>query len=315
MRIAAAPTSGADQTARQAWAARRAQMETRDEKHTPFGLRTRHWGEFKRLLLIFGFLLRTSRLFGAGIRRARDVRLVERELRFANLPAAFDGYRLLHLTDLHLDGLPQLDDAIAGLARGKPVDLSVWTGDYRFRVHGAYEQVLPGIAKILGAISASDGHVATLGNHDPAALVGPLEQLGLRVLTNETVTIRRGADTLHVTGLDDVHYFYTDAAAAALAGAPTGFRIALVHSPEAAPLAAGAGYALYLCGHTHGGQVCLPGGMPILTNSALHWRHAWGLWRRGDMLGYTSNGAGTSGLPVRFFSRGEVTLLTLRCAR
>ncbi|HUL08784.1 MAG TPA: hypothetical protein VLV76_20820, partial [Candidatus Acidoferrum sp.] len=93
-------------------------METRDEKHTPFGLRTRHWGEFKRLLLIFGFLLRTSRLFGAGIRRARDVRLVERELRFANLPAAFDGYRLLHLTDLHLDGLPQLDDAIAGLARG-----------------------------------------------------------------------------------------------------------------------------------------------------------------------------------------------------
>jgi hypothetical protein len=290
-------------------------MEARDEKHTPFGTRTRHWGEFKRLLLVFGFLLRTSRLIDAGIRRARDLRLVEHELRFAGLPAAFDGYRLLHLTDLHLDGLPQLDDSIARLVRGRPVDLSVWTGDYRFRVHGAYEQVLPGIAKIMQAISASDGHLATLGNHDPAALVDPLERLGLRVLTNETVTIRRGAAALHVTGLDDVHYFYTDAAAAALAGAPAGFRIALVHSPEAAHLAAAADYALYLCGHTHGGQVCLPGGMPILTNSALHWRHAWGLWRRGQMLGYTSNGAGTSGLPVRFFSRGEVTLLTLRCAR
>ena len=289
-------------------------MEAGDEKHTPFGPRTRHWGEFKRLLIVFRVLLNASRLFDAGRRRAADLRLVELELRFAELPAAFDGYRLLHLTDLHLDGLPQLADAIANLVRGRPVDLSVWTGDYRFRVHGEHAQVLPGMAKILAAISAVDGHLATLGNHDPAALVDPLERLGLRVLTNETVTIRRGSATLHVTGLDDVHYFYTDAAAAALTEAPPGFRIALVHSPEAAHLAAAAGCALYLCGHTHGGQVCLPGGMPVLTNSVFHWRHAKGLWRRGKMRGYTSNGAGISGLPVRFFSRGEVTLITLRSA-
>ena len=89
-------------------------------------------------------------------------------------------------------------------------------------------------------------------------------------------------------------------------------KIALVHSPEVAHLAAPAGYALYLCGHTHAGQICLPGGQPIITNSALRWRHARGLWRRGDMLGYTSPGAGTSGLPVRYFTRGEVTVLTLR---
>jgi len=289
-------------------------MEAGDEKHTPFGPRTRHWGEFKRLLIAFKILLNASRLFDAGRRRAADLRLVELELRFADLPSAFDGYRLLHLTDLHLDGLPQLEDAITNLVRGRSVDLSVWTGDYRFRVHGGHEQVLPGIAKILVAISAADGHLATLGNHDPAALVDPLERLGLRVLTNETVTIRRGPATLHITGLDDVHYFYTDAAAAALAEAPPGFRIALVHSPEAAHLAAAAGCALYLCGHTHGGQVCLPGGLPILTNSVFHWRHAKGLWRRGRMIGYTSNGAGISGLPVRFFSRGEVTLITLRSA-
>jgi hypothetical protein len=287
-------------------------MEAGDEKHTPFGPRTRHWGEFKRLLIAFRILLNASRLFDAGRRRAADLRLVELELRFAELPAAFDGYRLLHLTDLHLDGLPQLEDAIANLVRGRPVDLSVWTGDYRFRVHGAHAQVLPGMAKILAAISATDGHVATLGNHDPVALVDPLERLGLRILTNETLTFRRGQAALHITGLDDVHYFYTDAAAAALASAPPGFRIALVHSPEAAHLAAAAGYALYLCGHTHGGQVCLPGGLPILTNSVFHWRHAKGLWQRGRMVGYTSNGAGISGLSVRFFSRGEVTLITLR---
>ncbi len=299
---------------RSAWRTQRAAMEARDEKHTPFGPRHRRWGQFKRLLVAFRILLKTTRLFEAGLRRALDLRLVELTLSHPDLPPEFDGYRLLHLTDLHLDGMPNLDAVIAGLVRNRQVDLAVWTGDYRWRVHGAHEQVLSGIAEIVRAVSASDGQYATLGNHDPVAMVDGLETLGLRVLANETVSIHRGAASLHVTGLDDVHYFYTDMAAAALASAPAGFRIALVHSPEAARLAAEAGYALYLCGHTHGGQVCLPGGTPILTNSALHWRHARGLWRRGNMTGYTSNGAGTSGLPVRFFSRGEVTLFTLRRA-
>jgi uncharacterized protein len=289
-------------------------MEARGEKHTPFGTRHRHWGQFERLLVAFRILLSATRLFQAGRRRALDLRLVELVLPHPDLPPQFDGYRLLHLTDLHLDGMPNLDTVIAGLVRNRRVDLAVWTGDYRWRVRGAHEQVLSGIAEIVRAISASDGQYATLGNHDSVAMVDSLEACGLRVLANETVSVHRGAAALHITGLDDVHYFYTDMAAAALASAPAGFKIALVHSPEAALLAADAGYALYLCGHTHGGQVCLPGGIPILTNSALHWRHAWGLWRRGRMIGYTSNGAGTSGLPVRFFSRGEVTLLRLRRA-
>lgn len=300
---------------RSAWRAQRVAMEARDEKHTPFGPRPRRWGQFKRLLTAFRILLKITRLFEAGRRRALDLRLVERVLPHPDLPPEFDGYRLLHLTDLHLDGMPDLEAVIAGMVRNRPVDLAVWTGDYRWRVHGEHVQVLPAIGRIVAAIAASDGQYATLGNHDPVAMVDGLEALGLRVLANETVSIRRGAASLHVTGLDDVHYFYSDMAAAALASAPAGFKIALVHSPEGAPLAADAGYALYFCGHTHGGQVCLPGGMPILTNSALHWRHARGLWRRGRMIGYTSNGAGTSGLPVRFFSRGEITLLTLKCVR
>jgi len=315
VRVAATGAENPTVPDRSIWRAQRAAMEARDEKHTPFGPRHRRWGQFKRLLIAFRILLKTTRLFEAGMRRALDLRLVELTLSHPDLPPEFDGYRLLHLTDLHLDGMPSLDAVIAGLVRKQPVDLAVWTGDYRWRVHGEYAQVLPGIAGIVAAIAASDGHYATLGNHDPVAMVDLLETLGLRVLANETISIHRGGASLHITGLDDVHYFYTDMAPAALAQAPAGFKIALVHSPEAAPLAADAGYALYLCGHTHGGQVCLPGGMPILTNSALHRRHAKGLWRRGKMIGYTSNGAGTSGLPVRFFSRGEVTVLTLRSAR
>ena len=156
MRIAATRTEIATAPDRSVWRARRAEMEARDEKHTPFGPRQRHWSQFKRLLIAFRILLKTTRLFEAGLRRALDLRLVELALSHPDLPPEFDGYRLLHLTDLHLDGVPNLDTVIAGLVRHKQVDLVVWTGDYRFRVHGGHEQVLPGIAKILAAISASE---------------------------------------------------------------------------------------------------------------------------------------------------------------
>src|SRR5690606_6582265 len=128
----------------------------------------------------------------------------------------------------------------------------------------------------------------------------------------ETVTVRRGGATLHLTGFDDVHYYYTEATDAAAKAAPPGFKIALVHSPEFALHAARAGYGFYLCGHTHGGQICVPGGKPVLTANLFGRRFATGVWRHGTMTGYTSRGAGTSGLPVRFFSRGEVTVVTLR---
>lgn len=287
-------------------------MEARDEKHTPRGARRRKWGLFKFGLRPFGLMLKACRLYDYGARRARDLRLVQIEPRLRALPRPFDGYRILHLTDLHLDGMPGLAEAIADLIRGCRCDLMALTGDYRWRVHGPFEQVLAPLETILQAPAPTDGRLATLGNHDPAAMAEPLERLGLRLLANETIAIDRGGERLHVTGLDDVHYFYTEAAATALTEAPAGCKIALVHSPEAAELAARAGYDLYLCGHTHGGQVCLPGGTPILTNNLYRWRYAKGLWRCGDMQGYTSNGAGTSGLPVRFFSHGEVTLITLR---
>ena len=79
---------------------------------------------------------------------------------------------------------------------------------------------------------------------------------------------------------------------------------------ELADVAAANGFDLYLAGHTHGGQVCLPGGRPIITHMVRLRRYASGLWRHGSMVGYTSTGVGITALPVRYFSRGEVVLLT-----
>jgi len=115
-----------------------------------------------------------------------------------------------------------------------------------------------------------------------------------------------------VTGVDDVHYYYTDMALEALEATPDGFKVALVHSPEIYDLAEEHGYALYLAGHTHGGQITLPNGRPIIThlNSGKHL--AAGLWQHKTMTGYTSNGVGVSGLPVRYNTRGEISLITLK---
>src|SRR5690606_17148219 len=167
--------------------------------------------------------------------------------------------------DPHFDSLPGTAERVAQLISGHPVDLLVLTGDYRRRVHGPYEQILPPLAAVLRAARVEDGTLAILGNHDTAEMVPSLERLGIRVLANETVTVRRGGATLHLTGFDDVHYYYTEATDAAAKAAPPGFKIALVHSPEFALHAARAGYGFYLCGHTHGGQICVPGGKPVLT--------------------------------------------------
>ena len=94
-----------------------------------------------------------------------------------------------------------------------------------------------------------------------------LARLGYELLLNRSRRLRRGGTEILVTGLDDVHRYYTPAAAAALGALePATFGLVLVHSPEFADQAATAGYGLYLCGHSHGGQVCLPGGRPIITN-------------------------------------------------
>jgi hypothetical protein len=151
-----------------------------------------------------------------------------------------------------------------------------------------------------------------LGNHDHHEIVEPLEAAGVRMLINEHISIARGDGIISVTGLDDVHRFYTPDAERALRARPDQFALALVHSAEMADIAAAAGYALYLSGHTHGGQICLPGGRAVFTALDSHHRLAAGQWQWDGMLGYTSRGVGV-GQRARFNCPPEIVLLRLRC--
>ena len=289
------------------------QEATRFGRLSSRAIRTGKMSPIDYLLPTVKQALRLTGLYQRGVANARDVQITTHELTFEQLPPAFDGYRLLHLSDFHIDSLPGLEDVISEHLASLPCDGCVFTGDYRFLAFGDYApQVQQPLQKIVRSVRAHDGIYAVLGNHDTHPAVHLLEDMGVRVLVNESVAIARGEQQIVLTGTDDPHYYYDPAAVAALRHSSGRFKVALVHSPELYQEAAAEGYQLYLCGHTHGGQVCLPGGVPILRNLRKGRRLAHGRWQAQQMIGYTSAGCGVSGLPVRFFSRGEITLFILR---
>ena len=300
---------------RDAWAAERQRIERSRHWASPEGRRTR-WESYAFCAALWVFMIgvRLSGLYGYGRRNALAPKLIELDLSFPSLPVAFDGYRILHITDTHLDILPELAEVARRMLAGIEVDLLALTGDVLGRHSAPLEAATRPLAEALEGLRVRDRRLAVLGNHDPVEMVDALDALGFEVLINETMEIVRCGDRMLVTGLDDVHSFYTEAAHRALFDASGGFRIGLVHSPEMADHAARAGVALYLCGHTHGGQVCLPGGRALLTRLTRCRHAASGLWQEGAMRGYTSRGLGSSWPPLRYNCRGDITLITLRKA-
>ena len=213
---------------------------------------------------------------------------------------------------MHLNSIGRIEDIICNEIEDLEYDLCVMTGDYRDRIDGGFRHILNPMKKITSKIKAKDGILATLGNHDTYLMIQHLEEMDVRILANETIVIRRGREKLAVTGIDDPHYYYTDQAVSSLEEDINEFKIVLAHSPELYDLAADNGYKLYLCGHTHGGQICLPRGIPIFTHLYSRKKFYKGLWFYSNMKGYTSQGCGASAIPIRFNTHGEITLITLK---
>jgi predicted MPP superfamily phosphohydrolase len=291
-----------------AWLEARRAIERRMLRSTPVGLRRDLPLDLAKVVLRLG--LQLCGLWQRGLANGLDIRYRTVELGLARLPRAFEGYRILHIADPHFDASAGLAEAIVRTVAGAEVDLCVLTGDFRNAERGPFTQttILEPLAAIRRSVRAGDGFFVTLGNHDVTDMVAPFRRIGLPVLINRTHRVHRGTQALALTGIDDVHRYYTPAADAALAAHdPHAFGIVLAHSPEMAGEAAAAGHDLYLCGHCHGGQVCLPGGRPLITHLTRHRDLDAGLWRHRQMWGYTSTGAGLADPPVRFNCQGEVT--------
>lgn len=237
------------------------------------------------------------------------------QVEFTGLPRGLEGYRILHLSDLHIDGMDGLAEVLAGLLPSLPVDLCVLTGDYRYQVYGPCDAVYPRMRRVVQAVRSRHGVVGILGNHDCAEIAVELERAGVRMLINEAVGIGSPDSRLWVIGVDDPYYYDCAELSDALAEVPEGaFRLLLAHTPDMYDEAAGAGIDLYLTGHTHAGQIRLPLLGPLVVHSACPRPYTSGHWIHSGMRGYTSSGVGCSLLPVRFGCRPEIAVIELRGA-
>ncbi|MCG6896049.1 MAG: metallophosphoesterase [Thiocapsa sp.] len=255
--------------------------------------------------------LRLSGLYNRAQRNARSIRVRHHPVVIPDLPSAFNGYRILHLSDLHVDMERRNTHAISEQVRELKYDLCVLTGDYRARTFGPIDQVLAGMATI--RLQLQEPIYGVLGNHDTLRLVPGLEKLGIRLLLNEAIVIERAGQSLHLAGVDDAHYYQVHNIERASTAIPDdAVSILLSHTPEIYRLAAHAGFNLMLSGHTHGGQICLPGGIPIVWDARCPRAMAAGPWRYADLIGYTSVGAGTSVVNARLNCPPEITVHELR---
>ena len=190
-------------------------------------------------------------------------------------------------------------------------DLCVLTGDYRAQTFGAYEPALAGMAPLCSALKRPIYGV--LGNHDTIRMVPGLEDMGIQMLLNENQSIERNDQRIYLAGIDDAHFYRVDNIEKAATGIPFGdFSILLSHTPEVYQQASYADFSLLLGGHTHRGQICLPGRIPITLSSVLPHHMGSGPWKYRDMIGYTSVGAGSCVVPVRYNCPPEITLHCLR---
>jgi len=286
----------------------------RDHEAQVFGY-GRNFFHFENSRLFAFFVEYTLKLTGfywRGRRNAARVEVRENTVRSATLPAAFNGYTILQLSDLHCDISGRAMESVAGLLDRLDYDLCVMTGDFRGPTYGPHQAAVDSVAKLLPRITAPV--LGVLGNHDTVLMVPAFEDLGIRMLLNEAEAVERGGAKIHIVGVDDAHFYRADNIEKAAANVPhEEFSVLLTHTPEIYRQAAHADFDLLLSGHTHGGQICLPGGIPITLDSVLPRRLGSGAWTHHAMAGYTSVGAGSSVVPVRFNCRPEITLHRLEC--
>ncbi len=251
----------------------------------------------------------------------RWVELTRHELVLPDWPAALDGLTILHLSDLHT----QRDGAVERYLRRLPErlptpDLVLLTGDLV-----EHEDALGVCLEVLAAVPARYGRFAVYGNNDlypeslARALSDGLVRNGIGVLTGACRRVLCGDQPLWVGGFAYYHvgedepfvYPVAETFAAATPGEP---RILLSHAPDAIVEAADHAVALVLAGHTHGGQVCLPGGVAVhrrLDRTALR-GYVKGFHQHGRTGLYVSRGLGLSPPRFRLFCRPEVAWLRLR---
>lgn len=244
---------------------------------------------------------------------ARDPEITETTIWLERLPAPLDGLKIVHLTDIHHSLFTPIEDVerVVHLANRLEPDVVALTGDY---VTASPTYIWP-VARALGKLRARRGVFAVLGNHDfqvePDEVTRALRAQRIRVLRNAHHAVRASGSTLWLVGIDDLWWDSDDLAAALRAVPSRDPKILLCHNPLGIWRASTYGVDFMLSGHTHGGQVRLPG-LRSLYRSKLGERFVQG-WNRLDGTQiYVNRGIGKVVVPIRFACPAEIACLRLR---
>ncbi len=264
--------------------------------------------------------------------------ITEATLFYPDLPAALEGLRIVHVSDVHCFWLGRRERRLLEFLADSSADMLLCTGDVCydftlgnpiFRRRNLFEnrpgglgwrgyfsrpRVERGIDFYVKARDAFDGPMwAIQGNHDPDEFIAGVREAGIEVLENEARQVEiENKGRLNLLGLYCLTRFDADIPRA-LAGIEDGlFTIGLAHYPEMFEALAAGSVDLVLAGHTHGGQLCLPGGRPLITHSLIKGKYCRGLHKFGESYFYTNRGLGKSLIPLRTFCPAEVVELTLR---
>ncbi len=262
------------------------------------------------LLAVWGFVIEPFRLGLTELTIATD-----------RLPPTAAPIRMLHISDLHVERLTKRETAVLHLAQQCQPDLIVITGDYVNLSYNTDPVTHAQVRDLLQKLDAPHGVYATLGSItvDLREEVAPIfDGLPIHLLRRDWRNVRLDAERqIVLLGMDCTHHLPTDRVRLAQlhASAPNSVpQILLYHSPELMPEAVAYGVDLYLCGHTHGGQVRLPLIGALLTSSQLGRRYVMGLYREGRTHLYVSRGLGLEGLSApraRLLAPPEIALITL----
>jgi uncharacterized protein len=249
----------------------------------------------------------------------RRLRVRRVELRLDRWPRAYDGFRLALVSDLHA-GTPHVGveqvERVAELVDGEGPDLVALLGDYVDDTAAFSEAVSPAdVARALARIRAPLGLVAVLGNHDwrrgGNAVRAGLLDAGITVLEDSARLLRSAQVPLWVVGLADLRERLPDLPAAFADVPPDAALLVLSHDPDLFPRVP-ASAALTVSGHTHGGQIDIPGLRRRVIPSRFGDRYAYGHVEEDGRHLFVTRGVGTSGWPLRFRAPPEVVVLTLR---
>jgi len=255
-------------------------------------------------------------LTGSGYSSLVETRWLAHErvrLPLDGLPAVLDGLRIVQLSDFHAEpftSLAFIERVVETSNRLEP-DLVALTGDFVTSRAEAISELAP----ILARLEARYGVVGSLGNHDLWAgagrIVRGLEAAGLVVLRNSGFTIDISGTRFYLAGLDSAWGGRPNLQQALTTAPDDTPVILLAHEPDLIDdIAADPRVYLQLSGHSHGGQVRLPG-IGALVLPYLGRKYDLGLYRVGQSWLYTNRGIGQSGVPLRFNCRPELTEITL----